>query len=86
LDKSTFTALSSSPGSALNANEFATINDGINGATSAAANIARIVFNQFSGDLFYNPNGSLSGLGTGGRFAILAGVTTLTTNSFAIQA
>jgi Ca2+-binding RTX toxin-like protein len=86
LGKSTFTALSSDPGGALNANEFATINDGINGETTAAASTARIVFNQFNGDLFYNQNGSLSGLGTGGRFATLAGVTTLTANSFAIQA
>ncbi len=84
LSKQTFTALTSPANSALTGNDFAVINDAVNGATSAAASIARIVFNGATGDLFYNQNGAGNGFGSGGRFATLttSGTSSLTANSF----
>ncbi|MBD2202094.1 hypothetical protein H6G33_08800 [Calothrix sp. FACHB-1219] len=86
LDKTTFTALTTSAGSNLNASEFAVINESTNGATVAGASIARMVFNRFNGDLFYNADGATSGLGSGGYFATLSGVTTLSTTDILLQA
>jgi RHS repeat-associated protein len=86
LDKTTFTALTTPAGGSLNTSEFAIINASTNGATIAGASIARMVFNRFNGDLFYNADGATAGLGSGGSFAILAGVTALTATDFHIQA
>ncbi|OUC14135.1 MAG: hypothetical protein B0A82_14065 [Alkalinema sp. CACIAM 70d] len=86
LDKTTFTALTSAAGGAIASTEFTTINDAVNGATIAGSSAARIVFNRANGDLFYNPNGITAGFGTGGRFATLAGVTTLATSDLFLQA
>jgi Ca2+-binding RTX toxin-like protein len=86
LDKTTFTALTSATGGALNTNEFAVINDATNGATLAASSIARIVFNSANGNLFYNQNGAAAGFGTGSQFATLTGNPILTTGDFIIQA
>jgi RHS repeat-associated protein len=86
IDKTTFTAVISAAGSALNASEFAVINVASNGISIAGNSTAAIVFNQANGDLFYNSNGSTAGLGTGGLFANLSGVTSLSATDFAIQA
>jgi Ca2+-binding RTX toxin-like protein len=89
LSKTTFTALSSLVGDSLNADDFAVINSACNGATLAAASVARIVFNQATGDLFYNQNGSCCGFGSGGQFATLSvnsSTTPLQTSDFRVIA
>lgn len=48
--------------------------------------IARMVFNRFNGDLFYNPDGVTTGLGSGGHFATLSGVNTLSATDILLQA
>jgi Ca2+-binding RTX toxin-like protein len=84
LSQQTFTALTTPAGSALRGDDFAVINDAVNGATLAASSIARIVFNEATGDLFYNQNSATAGFGSGGRFAALvaAGSSSLSSNSF----
>jgi Ca2+-binding RTX toxin-like protein len=86
LDKDTFTALTSAAGGALSSSDFATINAATNGALIAGSSSARIVFNSFNGDLFYNPDGAAAGLGTGGLFAHLSGLTSLSGSDFLVQA
>lgn len=70
LSKTTFAALSdaSKVGSTLSSAEFSVVTSD----TSAAGSTARIVFNSGNGKLFYNPNGSSSGFGTGAQFALLS--------------
>jgi Ca2+-binding RTX toxin-like protein len=84
LDKTTFTALSTTAGSVLSAAEFATV------ATDAAAggSTARIVYNSVNGRLFYNPDGSVGGLAGGGQFAQLNSVVggALARTDFFVQA
>ncbi len=83
LSKQTFTALTTPAGSTLTGDDFAVINDAVNGATLAAASIARIVFNEATGDLFYNQDSTTAGFGSGGRFATLAaGGTSPSASSF----
>jgi pimeloyl-ACP methyl ester carboxylesterase len=86
LDKTTFTALTSAASGALSAGEFAAINAATNGAAIAGASAARIVFNRSNGELFYNPDGRTAGLGTGGLFATLSGITSLAATDFLVQA
>ncbi len=86
LDKTTFTALTSVSGSALSTSEFATINSATNGATLAGSSAARIVFNSANGQLFYNSNGTTAGLGTGGQFATLSGISALANTDLLVQA
>ncbi|MDF5729676.1 MAG: calcium-binding protein, partial [Rhizonema sp. PD38] len=86
LDKTTFTQLTSAAEGALSSSEFATINSANNEAISAGASSAHIVFNSATGDLFYNPDGSNSGLTGGGQFATLTGINTLTNTDFFVRA
>jgi Ca2+-binding RTX toxin-like protein len=86
LDQTTFTALTSAAGGGLSGSDFATINASTNGALIAGGSSARIVFNSFNGDLFYNPDGATAGLGTGGLFAHLSGLTSLSRSDFLVQA
>ncbi|MEH2264533.1 calcium-binding protein, partial [Nostoc sp.] len=86
LDKTTFTALTSASGSALTSSEFAIINATTNSEIVAGSSSAKIIFNQANGDLFYNQNGTTTGLGTGSLFATLSGVTSLSTTDFVVQA
>jgi hypothetical protein len=89
LDKTTFFYLTSPARGVLRANEFAQINVASNGAASAGTNPARIVFNQATGDLFYNQDGATAGLGVaglGGLFAKLPGVASLANTDFEIVA
>jgi Ca2+-binding RTX toxin-like protein len=82
LDKTTFTALRSSPGSGFSVgSDFATVTTDTAVANSSAA----IVYNSASGRLFYNQNGSLQGLGSGGQFATLLR-SPLTASDFIVQA
>ncbi|HEY9830187.1 MAG TPA: hypothetical protein V6D26_06385, partial [Stenomitos sp.] len=52
----------------------------------ADTSTADIVYNSVNGNLFYNPNGSESGFGTGGLFATLTGAPTLLATDFTIVA
>ncbi|MCC5633350.1 putative Ig domain-containing protein [Nostoc sphaeroides CHAB 2801] len=45
-----------------------------------------IVYNPVSGQLFYNPNGSAPGFGSGGLFATLNGAPTVSASDFVLQA
>lgn len=51
----------------------------------AAASSALIVYSRATGNLFYNQNGTAAGLGTGGHFATLSGLPTLTASDILIQ-
>jgi Ca2+-binding RTX toxin-like protein len=79
LDKTTFTALRSVAGRGFSvAGDFASVADNAAAATSSAY----ITYSRATGSLFYNQNGSASGLGTGGEFANLSGLPTLTAADF----
>ncbi|MGF1570127.1 MAG: calcium-binding protein [Nodosilinea sp.] len=83
LDKTTFTAIASAAGAGLSvASDFGLVGTAAAVTTSAA----RIVYNQSSGGLFYNPNGSAAGLGIGAQFAALAGVPQISAANFVVQA
>ncbi|MBD2531319.1 FG-GAP repeat protein [Nostoc flagelliforme FACHB-838] len=80
LDKTTFNAITSTPGTGFsNANDFKITN-------SVATSTAKIVYDAVSGQLFYNQNGSAAGFGSGGLFATLTGAPTLTASDFVLQA
>jgi Ca2+-binding RTX toxin-like protein len=83
LDKTTFTVISSAVGTSFSfASEFAIVGSDAAAATSSAD----IIYNSVNGNLFYNPNGSASGFGSGGLFATLTGHPTLSATDFVIQA
>ena len=52
-----------------------------NGGTSTA----KIIYDAVSGQLFYNPDGSAAGFGSGGLFATLTGAPTLSASDFVVQ-
>ncbi|MEH2182932.1 beta strand repeat-containing protein [Nostoc sp.] len=80
LDKTTFSAIISTPGTGFSsANDF-TI------TSSGAASTAKIVYDAVSGQLFYNQNGSAAGFGSGGLFATLTTAPTLNASDFVVQA
>ncbi len=81
LDLNTFTALDSSPGIGLSEDDFEIVsNEG-----DAAISEAEIVYNSVSGALYYNPNGSGDGFGSGGEFVNLGGSTDLVANDFQVR-
>jgi Ca2+-binding RTX toxin-like protein len=87
LDKTTFTALTTAPGSKLNATDFVSVSccnhrqPLVQGITQAA-----IVYDSTNGRLFYNANGISPGFGDGGQFAQLTGSAKLTALDFVVQA
>ncbi|HIK55546.1 MAG TPA: calcium-binding protein [Synechococcales cyanobacterium M55_K2018_004] len=82
LDKTTFTALTSSAGPGFSvASEFRIVNT----TAAVATSTARIVYNASTGELYYNQNGSASGLGTGSRFAILLGAPLISSTNVVIR-
>lgn len=82
LSKKTFTALTSNVGTGFSkSSEFAIVTSDAAAATSKAF----IVYNQGTGDLLYNQNGSSSGFGTGAEFATLTNHPLLTATNFVIQ-
>ena len=82
LDKTTFTAISSQAGDGFsNSNDFAVVNQD----SQVAGSDAFIVFSKATGSLFYNQNGSASGLGNGGHFITLANVDNLVPTDFTIS-
>ncbi len=83
LDKTTLTAITSAAGNGFSkTTEFATVTSN----TAAATSKAFIVYNSTNGNLFYNPNGSASGFGTGGQFADLTNGLVLAPTDFILQA
>ncbi|BBD53252.1 hemolysin-type calcium-binding region [Planktothrix agardhii NIES-204] len=82
LDKTTFNSLSSKAGNGFSTNtEFAVVK------TDEAADRSKgeIVYNSTNGNLFYNPNGVVSGSSGGGLFAVLTGNPKLTASDFVLQ-
>ncbi|WP_442944728.1 S8 family serine peptidase [Nostoc sp.] len=80
LDKTTFSAIASAAGTGFsNKSDFQVSSNG-------AASNAVIVYNAVSGQLFYNPDGSTAGFGSGGLFATLRNAPSLTASDFVLQA
>ncbi|MEH1815655.1 MAG: choice-of-anchor D domain-containing protein [Nostoc sp.] len=80
LDKTTFTAITSVVGTGFsNASDFQI-------SSLGALSNAVIVYDQMTGQLLYNQNGSVAGLGSGGQFAQLTGAPYVTASDFIIQA
>jgi Ca2+-binding RTX toxin-like protein len=66
LSKATFTAITSVVGAGFSvASEFET------GMSVTEISSALIIYNQATGALVYNQNGTAAGLGNGGQFAVL---------------
>ena len=83
LDKTTFTALTSAAGNGFSASsEFSVVAN--NAAVGSSG--ALIVYSSATGDLFYNQDGAVAGLGSGGQFASLSRIPALTASDFIIQA
>ena len=81
LSRSVFASLTSVVGQGFSlASEFAVVEDDDLAGTSNGL----IVYSSSSGSLFYNPNSTTAGFGTGGEFAILATAPTLTANNFSL--
>jgi Ca2+-binding RTX toxin-like protein len=82
LDKTTFSLLGSAIGNGFSlASEFAVVGSDATAATSSAL----IVYSNETDNLFYNQNGTLTGLGSGGQFATLSDIPTLSANDFELR-
>jgi Ca2+-binding RTX toxin-like protein len=82
LDRRTFTAITSDKGRGFSTDsEFEVVDSN----AAAAGSDAFIVYNQTNGNLFYNPNGSKNGLGSGGLFATLTDAPALAESDFLIR-
>lgn len=82
LDKTTFASLNSRAGNGFSTDsEFAVVRNNSAASTSSA----EIVYVSSTGNLYYNPNGSDAGFGSGGQFAKLTGKPDLTESDFLIQ-
>ncbi len=82
LDKTTFGTLDSKAGRGFSViAEF----DVVNRDAVVASSDAVIVYNENNGKLFYNANGSKSGLGAGGVFAVLDNSPQLQANDFIVR-
>ncbi|NEQ38756.1 MAG: beta-propeller fold lactonase family protein [Okeania sp. SIO3I5] len=82
LDKSAFTALKSRKGRGFSVkSEFAVVDD----EADVASSTGFIVYNQNTGELFYNANGNKPGLGSGGLFAKLDLAPDIGATDFRIQ-
>ncbi|MCW5314858.1 choice-of-anchor D domain-containing protein [Nostoc sp. KVJ3] len=80
LSKTTFNTITSVVGTGFsNSSDFQVTSLG-------AVSNAAIVYDPVTGQLLYNQNGSAAGFGSGGQFAQLTGVPTLTASDFIIQA
>ena len=82
LDLTTFTAINSDSGTGFSIpSELATVTNDQEAATSDAV----IVYNSQNGNLFYNPNGSQAGFGSGGQFATLTNIPLLEAEDFFLR-
>jgi|GEM_PF-1827338 len=80
LDQRSFNALNSLAGVGFSiASEFAVL------TTAVDKSSALIVYNENTGELFYNQNGNANGFGTGGKFAVLENKAVLTADNFQIR-
>ena len=83
LNKAAFTNLMSSVGTGFSqVGEFASVSS----RGAIATQSALIVYNESTGQVFYNANGRAPGLGGGRAVAILSDAPTLTANDFVLQA
>ncbi|MCC5607716.1 hypothetical protein LC612_13190 [Nostoc sp. CHAB 5834] len=80
LDKTTFSAITSAVETG-----FSNFSD-FEVTSLAAGSSAVIVYDAVSRQLFYNPNRSADGFGSGGLFATLSGAPNLTASDFVLQA
>jgi Ca2+-binding RTX toxin-like protein len=80
LQRSSFTAITTIAGSALKPGEFALVTSDAAAATSSGL----IVYNQATGNLFYNSNGTAIGYGTGGELATLSNRSTLAASNIVV--
>ncbi len=87
LDKTVFSALTSQGGIGFTVFGFSVASEFAVVATDAAVATSQgiIAYSQGTGNLFYNQNGSASGLGTGGQFATLVNAPELVATDFVIQ-
>lgn len=82
LARRTFTAITSDKGEGFSVgSEFEVVDSDAAAATSDAF----VVYNETNGGLFYNPNGSNDGLGSGGLFAIFLDAPLLEESDFLIR-
>jgi Ca2+-binding RTX toxin-like protein len=82
LDLTTFTTLTSIAGNGFSVNhEFAVVSNN----TAVATASALIVYSSGTGSLFYNQNGSATGLGSGSQFATLSNIPALEADDFVVQ-
>jgi Ca2+-binding RTX toxin-like protein len=83
LDLTTFNALTSIAGNGFSvATEFAVVSNN----TAVATASALIVYSSGTGSLFYNQNGTATGLGSGSQFDTLSGIPALGADDFVLQA
>lgn len=80
LKQETFSALTPTANSSINADEFEVVNND----ELAAISQAFITYSSSTGNLFYNQNGLEDGLGQGSQFATLQNTPTLTATEFLI--
>ena len=82
LDKSTFTAITSNSGDGFSVNsEFAIVTSDADAETSAGV----IVYNSNNGKLFYNVNGTAAAFGSGGEFANLTNIASISEDDFLLR-
>lgn len=82
LNPLTFNTLKSSVGIGLSdASDFAIVTKDGDAATSSA----RLIYDSSNGHLFYNPNGTATGFGSGGQFATLENKPTLSASDFILS-
>ncbi|NEO57242.1 MAG: hypothetical protein F6K54_31755 [Okeania sp. SIO3B5] len=82
LDKSTFTAITSDSGEGFSVNsEFAIVTSDADAETSAGV----IVYNSNNGKLFYNVNGTAAAFGSGGEFANLTNIASISEDDFFLR-
>ncbi|NEQ77106.1 MAG: DUF4347 domain-containing protein [Okeania sp. SIO2C9] len=82
LDKDTFTAITSDSGTGFSVDaEFAIVTSDFDAETSEAV----IVYNSNNGKLFYNANGTEPEFGSGGEFANLTNIASISENDFFLR-
>ncbi len=82
LDKNTFTAITSDSGTGFSVNaEFDIVTSDAEAETSEAF----IVYNSNNGKLFYNANGTEAEFGSGGEFANLTNIASISENDFFLR-
>ncbi|NEQ81349.1 MAG: hypothetical protein F6K26_14185 [Moorea sp. SIO2I5] len=80
LEQSTFTTITGTSSGGLASSEWEVVDDNSQVESSGAL----IVYNSETGDLFYNQNGSESGLGSGAQFATIDTSTSVDFSDFQI--